>query len=144
MSLRYDKSEIRYTYTNVNKTLEKLSNKKLALLFSSYCPLAIVFYGRVGIILNIIILHLRHLTRFLVRVCLFKMNSRKLVIPTLVSIITSKICLTSACQCGCCLFLWMFYGIRYNLVNKWMNMHFNQPIKIRDFPCRANWLSKKE
>ena len=34
-----DNSEIRYTYIDVNKNLEKLSNKNLTLLLSSYCPL---------------------------------------------------------------------------------------------------------
>ena len=40
-------TEIRYTYTNINKNLEKLSNKKPRLLPSSYCALAWMFYSRV-------------------------------------------------------------------------------------------------
>ena len=36
-----DKSEIRYTCTNVNKKLKKLSNKNLVLLSSSYCALTL-------------------------------------------------------------------------------------------------------
>ena len=39
LSLQNDKPEIKYTYTDINKNLEKLSNKNLTLLLSSYCPL---------------------------------------------------------------------------------------------------------
>ena len=66
--------------------------------------------------------YLIRLTRFLVRLCLFKMTSRKLDTPTLVSKITSKSCLTNACQYG----LW-FYGRILGItlsINK-LNMHFN-------------------
>ena len=45
-------SEIKYTYTNVNKKLKKLSNKNLALLQSSYFALTLMFYGRVDVTLN--------------------------------------------------------------------------------------------
>ena len=43
--LQNDKIEIGYTYTDVNKHLEKRSNKNLALLLSSYRPLPWMFYS---------------------------------------------------------------------------------------------------
>ena len=43
LSLLNDKPEIRYTYTDVNKNRENLSNKNLTLLLSSYCPLPRMF-----------------------------------------------------------------------------------------------------
>ena len=38
---------MRNIYTNAVKNLEKLSNKNLALLLSSYFPFPLMFYGRV-------------------------------------------------------------------------------------------------
>ena len=142
LSLQNDMSEIRYTYTNANKKLKKLSNKNLALLQSSYFALTLMFYGRVDVTLNDYYykfflhsqrnlwvvwqnieflttkkpscmiprkLHLKLLPRLLVRLCLCKMTSQ-IDTPSLVSIITSKNCLLSACQYGYCPSLWMFYG----------------------------------
>ena len=78
-------------------------NENLALLSSSYFPLAYMFYGRVDISLDITILYFAKKAPpetfdkvFSTPLSFLKITGRKLDTPTLVSIITSKMCLVNA------------------------------------------------
>ena len=84
-------------------------------------------------------LHRKCLIRFLVRLCLCKMTSRKLDTPTLMSIITFEKLSNKSTSIRLLPFavdvLWK--GIKYNLSHTRMNVNFNQHIKTKIFPFQS-------